>query len=110
MDFGSFSLEADLFDTGIADRFAGQLPFKVPLESWGNELFGSIRKDLGSDHPVPSIPPGGLAYTNNGHYLCIFFGQTPAWPVEYIGQIRNDDWIRLVGNETCTSVTVTVLD
>ncbi|MFC1862725.1 cyclophilin-like family protein [Thermodesulfobacteriota bacterium] len=40
--------------------------------------------NLGEDNPVPDIPPGGIAYTNNGNFLCIFFGQTPAWSVEYI--------------------------
>nr|WP_319394161.1 cyclophilin-like family protein [uncultured Desulfobacter sp.] len=52
--------------------------------------FGSV--SLREAKPVPAIPPGGIAYTNNGDYVCIFFGPTPAWPVEYIGQIDGGTW------------------
>ena len=53
-------------------------------------MYGSIGKDFGTEDPVSTIPSGGLAYTNRGNYLCIFYGQTPAWPVEYIGNIIDD--------------------
>ena len=52
--------------------------------------------DLGSDNPVPEIPEGGLAYTNNVNYFCVFFGQQPAWVVEYIGQIEGEYWKKLL--------------
>jgi hypothetical protein len=95
LDFGTFSLEAELFDTPIAQKFKQHLPYQVRLMQWGNELYGSIGKDLGEEKPVPDIPPGGIAYTRQGNYVCIFFGQTPAWAVEHIGQICGDQWIRL---------------
>lgn len=104
LDFGSFSLEAELFDTPIAAKFVGNLPYTVSLVKWGGELYGSIGIDLGEDSPVPDIPPGGIAYTNNGDYVCIFFGQTPAWPVEYIGQIKGDSWKVLKGKGDLNSV------
>ena len=54
---------------------------------------------LRSTRRQPQIPPGGLAYSLQGSYLCVFFGQTPAWPVDYFGQIdegwdvlRNASW------------------
>ena len=60
---------------------------------------GELRLDLPSTRRQPQIPPGGLAYSLQGSYLCVFFGQTPAWPVDYIGQIdegwdvlRNASW------------------
>ena len=31
LDFGAFVLDADLFDTAIAERFAGHLPYHVRL-------------------------------------------------------------------------------
>lgn len=31
---------------------------------------------------------GGLAYSAQGNYLCVFFGQAPAWPVDYFAQIE----------------------
>jgi hypothetical protein len=106
VDFGSLLLDAELFDTSIASRFAEHMPYTVDLAKWGDELYGSIGIDLGREHPVPDIPPGGIAYTNKGDYVCIFFGQKPAWPVEYIGQITGDGWQKLVGNRSCKSVTI----
>ena len=106
LDFGSLVLDAELFDSSIALRFTENLPSTINLEKWGNELYGSIGVDLGEENPIPDIPPGGIAYTNKGNYLCIFFGQTPAWQVEYIGQINKDDWKSLVGNTSLKSVTI----
>ena len=111
LDFGSFVLEAELFDTKIAGKFAEHLPYQVSLTHWGNELYGSIEnvlggKNLGEENPVPVIPPGGIAYTNQGNYVCIFFGQRPAWAVDYIGQIIDDQWETLVANPAQTSVEI----
>lgn len=106
LDFGSLVLDAELFDSPVAARFAARLPCTVELEKWGDELYGPLGADLGEDSPTPRIPSGGIAYTNRGAYLCIFFGQTPAWPVDYIGQIGGDAWRHLKGNTTLASVTV----
>ncbi len=110
LDFGSLTLEAELFDSPIAESFANNLPYSIQLDHWGNECYGSIGIDPGTHKPIPEIPPGGLAYTNNGKYLCIFYGQTPAWPVEYIGQISGDHWKQLIGSNHLSSVTVQVKD
>ena len=96
LDFGTFTLEAELFDSKIAKKFTDNLPYSIDVTQWGNELYGSIDINLGEEDPIPEIPPGGIAYTNNGNYLCVFYGQTPAWPVEYIGQIKNKDWKKLL--------------
>jgi hypothetical protein len=113
LDFGSFVLDAELFDTKIAGKFAKILPVQVSLTHWGNELYGSIEdklgeKDLGEENSVPAIPPGGIAYTSQGNYVCIFFGQRPAWAVEYIGQIIDDQWETLVANPGQASVEIRV--
>jgi hypothetical protein len=106
LDFGSVVLDAELFDSSIAISFAESLPYTINLEKWGNELYGSIGIDLGKENPIPDIPSGGIAYTNRGNYLCIFFGQRPAWQVEHIGQIKSDSWKSLVGNTSYKSVTI----
>ena len=106
LDFDSIALEADLFDSPVAERIAETLPLTINLEQWGNELYGSIGMDLGENAPVAEIPPGGLAYTNNGNYVCIFYGQTPAWPVEYIGHIKGDSWKKLMTNTLFNTVTL----
>lgn len=108
LDFGSFQLDADLKACAIAERFAENLPCTIALQQWGDELYGPMGVDLGEEDPVPIIPPGGIAYSSSGHYLCIFFGQTPAWPVEYIGQIPGDTWKELARNPSQKSVTVSV--
>jgi hypothetical protein len=106
LDFGSFTLDAKLFDTGIAEYFAEHLPYTVNLIQWGKELYGSIGIDLGEESPVTEIPPGGIAYTKDGRYVCIFFGQRPAWGVEYIGRISDDDWKKLLDNPDCGAVVI----
>jgi uncharacterized protein len=106
LDFGAFSLEAELFETSVAQKFKQHLPYHVRLMQWGNELYGSIGKDLGEEDPVPDIPPGGIAYTRQGNYVCIFFGQTPAWDVEYIGQIAGNQWSRLPADPLQESVSI----
>ena len=90
LDFGTFTLKAELEHTPVAEAFADNLPYEIDLTGWGRELYGPISRDLGSHNPVGVIPPGGLAYTNKGNYFCIFFGQNPAWEVEYIGNITED--------------------
>mmetsp|Transcript_1278 Transcript_1278/g.920 ORF Transcript_1278/g.920 Transcript_1278/m.920 type:complete len:117 (-) Transcript_1278:189-539(-) len=106
LDFGSFVLDAKLFDTDIARKFAENLPYAINLMQWGKELYGSIEINFGEENPVSTIPPGGIAYTNNGNYVCIFFGQTPAWPVEYIGHIISGQWKHLVENSSNNSVII----
>ena len=95
LDFGEFKCTAELFDTKIAEKFAAYLPYEVELTHWGEEVYGPIGIDLGEEDPVPDIPPGGIAYSSQGDYVCVFFGQTPAWPVELIGQIPDGQWEQL---------------
>jgi hypothetical protein len=91
LDFEGLVLEAELFDNSIAEKLYNSLPLEISLTHWGDEMYGSIGKDLGEDKPQASIPPGGIAYTSQGTYLCVFYGQNPAWPVEFIGQL-NPGW------------------
>jgi hypothetical protein len=97
LDFGMFSCTAKLFDTPVARALYESLPHTVSLTTWGDEAYGSIGVNLGEYKPVPAIPPGGLAYTNQGNYICIFYGQTPAWSVEHIGAIEDNAWQNLPG-------------
>lgn len=106
LDFDHFVIDATLFDSSIATRFAELLPIRVSLTSWGNEVYGSVGADLGEESPIPEIPEGGLAYTSQGNYFCIFFGQSPAWPVEYIGRIEDDQWRQLLDYPNLSSVYV----
>lgn len=110
LDFGSFVLDAVLFDTETARRFAKHLPYRVKLVQWGNELYGSIGRDLGEENPVENIEPGGIAYTRQGNYVCIFFGQKPAWAVEHIGNIEKEQWQKLLDARNIDSVNIQAWD
>ena len=106
LDFGSFKLVARLFDTPLAGEFLKALPRTAELTRWGRELYGPFGAELFDEKPVSSIPPGGIAYSKRGSYVCLFFGQTPAWPVNHIGTIEGDSWKRL--EECGDSATVTI--
>ena len=95
LDFDGTKMKARLFDTAVAQRLYENLPVEAELVSWGDESYGSIGIDLGEEDPVPTIPAGGIAYTNRGEYLCLFYGQQPAWPVEHVGEIFDGEWEQL---------------
>ncbi len=52
LDFGEMLLEADIFDSLIANKFMENLPYSIELTKWGNELYGSIGVDLGEENPI----------------------------------------------------------
>ena len=89
-------LTGRLFDSPAGRELYQSLPQEIHLKKWGNELYGAIRSELPPGHLQTEIPEGGIAYTNQGNYLCIFYGQRPAWPVNYIGQILGDSWKELL--------------
>lgn len=96
LDFGTFELRAGLFDLPVCKALSAVLPATVALTAWGGELYGTLElADVKKGRLVAQIPPGGIAYSYQGSYLCIFFGQTPAWPVEHIGAIEGKKWERL---------------
>lgn len=109
LDFGQFVLKAHLFNSSTASKFAECLPCNISLDKWGDELYGSIGRDLGEENLVSNVPSGGIAYTRNGYYICIFFGQTPAWPVEYIGQIEDSGWEKLTNSSSIHTVTINLV-
>jgi hypothetical protein len=96
LDFGTFGLKAELFDLPVCEALIKTLPATVDLTSWGGELYGARPLSCNKmGKLVSAIPPGGIAYSYRGSYLCIFFGQTPAWPVEHIGNIEGKEWEKL---------------
>ena len=91
LDFGAFEMMAELFDTPVTDSLYQELPQTIALTHWGREMYGSVSGVHGSYQPVSHIPVGGLAYTDQGSYFCVFYGQSPAWPVEHVGRILQTD-------------------
>jgi len=109
LDFGKYQLQAELFETEIAEKFFRCLPCSIDLIQWGGELYGPIRSNLGEKNPVPEIPPGGIAYTSKGNYVCFFFGQTPAWPVEYVGYVLDSGWKKIADDPVCSKVNIEIV-
>lgn len=88
-------MRGHFFDTEVGRCLYQQLPLKIDLQAWGDEVYGSIGVGLGEERLVSDIPPGGIAYTNKGNYLCFFYGQRPAWPVEHVGELLGGEWEKL---------------
>ncbi|HOO70746.1 MAG TPA: cyclophilin-like fold protein [Spirochaetota bacterium] len=113
LDFGMFTCEAELFTTEPAAVLYRNLPRSIILEKWGNELYGPLGIELYPEGYRPAlvadIPPGGIAYSKKGNYLCIFFGQKPAWKVEHIGSINRDDVCRLSAGGRVDRVIISIV-
>lgn len=72
LDFSSFTLEVELFDTPIAARFREHLPYQVHLMQWGNELARIWVKTLRFRRfPQAASPIPGRAI------MCAFFSGKP---------------------------------
>ena len=85
----NLALRARVFNTPTGHAFLESCPHTLGnLSSWGDEVYGALPVTLPSTQPQSRIPPGGLAYSDQGQYLCIFFGQAPAWPVTYFAQVE----------------------
>jgi len=69
---------ATLNDTHVADEVWQALPLDVKMQTWGDELYGSIPLSLPLEAPQEEVGLGALAYWPPGHAICIFFGRTPA--------------------------------
>lgn len=83
-------LRARIFDTPTGQALLDSCPHEMSLQTYGAEVYGPLSSPLPSYQLQAMIPPGGLAYSQQGNFLCVFWGAAPAWPVDYIGQI--DEW------------------
>ena len=85
-------LRAAVFDTPTGRGFlASCVPTRgLPLSTSGCEVYGPLGVKLPVHELQPRIPAGGLAFSHRGQYLCVFYGQDPAWPVDYIGHVEGD--------------------
>ena len=104
--FDDFTLTAELFDINTSNTLLKILPCEIDLIRWGDELYGPVNIDEKEESLTPVIPDGGIAYTRKGNYLCIFFGQAPAWPVEHIGNNAGDEWKMLLQKSCLSSVKI----
>jgi hypothetical protein len=60
-----------------AQKIWDALPFTVQLNSWGDELYGSIPVKIATENSQEECEVGDIAYWVEGSGFCILFGATP---------------------------------
>jgi hypothetical protein len=78
ISIGNVSLTARLLDNETARRIYDALPFNLPFNVWGDEIYFSIPVHLNLEEGREIMEVGELAYWPTGNAFCIFYGRTPA--------------------------------
>jgi hypothetical protein len=85
-----FTMDAVVNETETARALREVLPCEAPARRWGDEVYFEVPLEAGPENPQPAVPAGTVAYWPPGHAFCIFFGQTPASPVNVVGVLDGD--------------------
>ena len=75
---GNVEALADLAASNTADAIWEALPFTVPANIWGDEIYFTIPVGLEQDQARATVQLGEIGYWPPGQAFCIFFGRTPA--------------------------------
>ena len=112
---GEVSAEATLNDSETAKAVQQALPIEASAQTWGDEIYFSIGKNIEPEDPQATVEMGDLGYWPPGTAFCIFFGPTPmsqgdeirpASPVNVLGKIEGDPTVfKSVGSGETVTIT-----
>ncbi len=91
---GKIELEAWLNETKTASKVFDALPITSKVNTWGDEIYFTIRVTEGSENAKELVELGDIAYWPPGKAMCIFFGKTP---VSQGDEIRPASAVNIIG-------------
>ena len=83
-------MTATLNDSLSAKAIWEALPIESAARLWGNEVYFDIPVHCEEEDAQATVPSGTIAFWPPGDCFCIFFGQTPASPVNVVGTLDGD--------------------
>ncbi len=97
-------MTATLNDTSTAARIVEALPITSAARLWGDEVYFDIPVHAEEDDAQATVPSGTIAFWPPGECFCIFFGQTPASPVNVVGTLDGEpsEFAKVQPGETIT--------
>ncbi len=97
-------MTATLNDTSTAARIVEALPITSAARLWGDEVYFDIPVHAEEDDAQATVPSGTIAFWPPGGCFCIFFGQTPASPVNVVGTLDGEpsEFAKVQPGETIT--------
>lgn len=83
-------MAATLNESATAKKLWEALPIQSKARLWGKEVYFEIPIHMDPDNAQAKVPSGTVAFWPDGDCLCLFYGQTPASPVNVVGTLEGD--------------------